>query len=129
MRGEYGIESSEEDLRQRMYREQAEVFKALSSPVRLCILNRLVEQGRMSVSQIVDCMCVSQSGVSQHLAKLRTLGIVSDERVENQVFYSCNREEIRNLLIFANHMHPESTRGGSDNAKSDNVQKNKKNKK
>lgn len=83
---------------QAVYKERAELFKALSSPVRLCILNRLIAQGRLNVSEIVSCMCVSQSSISQHLAKLRALGIVHDEKVENQVFYSCEREDVRRIL-------------------------------
>lgn len=96
---EYTMEKHMVSEEQRaIYKEQAELFKALSSPVRLCILNRLLSQGRLSVSEIVSCMCVSQSSVSQHLAKLRALGIVRDEKVENQVFYSCEREDIRRIL-------------------------------
>lgn len=92
------MEIISEEYRQ-MLREKAEVLKALASPVRLCILRRLIENGRLNVTEITGCMNVSQSSVSQHLAKLRSLGIVKDEKVENQVFYSCEREDIKNILI------------------------------
>lgn len=83
---------SEEQKRE--YQKKSEIFKALSSPVRLCILTRLIAYGKLNVGSLVDCMCVSQSGVSQHLSKLRAWDLVKTEKIDNQVFYSCDREDV-----------------------------------
>lgn len=80
------------------YRKKADIFRALSNPVRLCILTRLIESGKLNVSMLSECMCVSQSNVSQHLSKLRALGIVKAEKTDNQVFYSCDKEEIIRVI-------------------------------
>ncbi len=90
---------NQEEISKILLREKAELIKALSSPVRLCILKRLIENGRLNVTEITNCMDVTQSGVSQHLAKLRSLGIVRCEKVENQVFYTCEREDIKKILL------------------------------
>ena len=56
--------------------ELADKLKALAHPARLCMVKKLYEHGECNVSYFVDCMPMSQSNISQHLAKLRDLGIV-----------------------------------------------------
>lgn len=79
--------------------DQAELFKALGHPVRLCLLMKLAQDGSSSVADIGSCMDVSQSNLSQHLAKLRALDIVEGIKDENRVFYDIKREDVRRLLM------------------------------
>jgi len=65
---------------------QAEVLKTLSSPRRLEILHRLAE-GPCEVGRLADDIGVSQPNVSQHLAVLRSAGIVEAEREGREVRY------------------------------------------
>ena len=67
--------------------EKAEIVKALSSPARLCIVKTLID--------ITDCMDLSQSAISQQLAKLKSLGLVEVRREGNMAFYSCVRDDVR----------------------------------
>ena len=67
--------------------EKAEIVKALSSPARLCI--------EKTVGDITDCMDLSQSAISQQLAKLKSLGLVEVRREGNMAFYSCVRDDVR----------------------------------
>lgn len=54
-------------------------FRALSEPVRLRILNAIM-QGERSVSQIVEVSGSGQANVSKHLAVLRDAGMVAMRR-------------------------------------------------
>ena len=65
---------------------QAEVLKTLANARRLEILHRLVD-GPCEVSRLALDLGVSQPNVSQHLAILRTAGVVDAERTGREVRY------------------------------------------
>lgn len=67
--------------------EAAGLLKALASECRLLILCHLLEARELSVGQIVDRVGLSQSALSQHLAKLREEGLVSVRKEAQMVFY------------------------------------------
>ena len=65
---------------------QAEVLKTLASPRRLEILHRLAD-GPREVGRLATELGLSQPNVSQHLAVLRTAGLVEAEREGREVRY------------------------------------------
>ena len=65
---------------------QASILKTLASPRRLDILHRLAE-GPAEVGRIAADIGASQPNVSQHLAVLRSSGIVEAERDGREVRY------------------------------------------
>jgi len=65
---------------------QAEVMKILASPRRLEILH-LLSDGPKEVGRLAEEMDISQPNVSQHLAVMRTAGIVEAERDGREVRY------------------------------------------
>ncbi len=65
---------------------QAEVLKTLASPRRLQILHRLAA-GPCEVGRLAAELELSQPNVSQHLAVLRTNGLVEAEREGREVRY------------------------------------------
>jgi ArsR family transcriptional regulator, virulence genes transcriptional regulator len=65
---------------------QAEVLKTLASPRRLEILHMLA-RGPIEVGRLADAIGATQPNVSQHLAMLRTAGIVESERDGREVRY------------------------------------------
>lgn len=65
---------------------QADVLKTLASARRLEILHA-VAQGPVEVGRLAAAMGVSQPNVSQHLAVLRSAGIVEAEREGREVRY------------------------------------------
>ena len=65
---------------------QAEVLKTLASPRRLEILHALA-RGPLEVGRLAESIGASQPNVSQHLAVLRTSGIVEAERDGREVRY------------------------------------------
>lgn len=58
----------------------------LANPRRLLVLCRLSE-GEASVGQLQEAAGLSQSAVSQHLAKLREGGVVATRREAQTIFY------------------------------------------
>ena len=68
------------------YKRQARVLKALANETRLQIIDRL-SQGECQVGELVRILGVDQSTVSKHLATLRGVGVVDDERRGTAVFY------------------------------------------
>jgi ArsR family transcriptional regulator len=65
----------------------AEVFKALSDPVRLRLYARIAAcEGQICVCDIQD-VGVSQPTVSHHLRKLREAGLIDCERRGTWVYY------------------------------------------
>ena len=59
---------------------------ALANQKRLMILSHLF-QGELSVNTLAQKVQLSQSALSQHLAKLRKVGIVSTRREGQTIFY------------------------------------------
>lgn len=80
------------------YNQTADTLKAIAHPVRLCIIKGLLEKGSCNVSYMQDCLDLPQSTVSQHLQKLRSLGIVETERNGLEINYSVKDEKIKQLI-------------------------------
>jgi len=70
----------------------ARLLRALGNERRLSILCCL-GQGEMCVGQLVDAIGLSQSALSQHLAKLRVDGLVKTRRHAQTIFYSLASDE------------------------------------
>lgn len=68
-------------------RKKATLLKALANPTRLCIVRELLARGECNVSSMQHCLGLSQSTVSQHLGRLRDMGIIRGERKGTEVFY------------------------------------------
>ncbi len=73
------------DLKQ--FDEPANLLKALSHPIRLCIVRGLIRKRKCNVSYMQECLDIPQSTISQHLQKLRSTGIVTTERSGLEVNY------------------------------------------
>jgi DNA-binding transcriptional ArsR family regulator len=65
----------------------AQLLKALSNPHRLLILCQLLE-GEKAVGELVALIGLSQSALSQHLARLRRDRLVRTRRVAQTIFYA-----------------------------------------
>lgn len=65
----------------------AKLLKAMSNECRLLVLCHLAERGELSVGDLVARIGLSQSALSQHLAKLREEGLVSTRKEAQSVFY------------------------------------------
>lgn len=77
--------------------DAAEFLTLISNEKRLAILALLLH-GEMTVGTIADKVSLSQSALSQHLAKLRSLELVETRRDRQMIYYSCNSEAVRKIL-------------------------------
>lgn len=62
-------------------------FRALADPTRLHCLLLLCHQRELCVCEFVHALELSQPKISRHLAQLRDMGIVADERRGRWVYY------------------------------------------
>ena len=76
----------------------AEMLKALSHPVRLCIARGLWQNGGCNVAHMQQCLEAPQSTISQHLAKMRAVGIIEGERNGLEVVYRLKSRAVEQLL-------------------------------
>jgi len=67
--------------------EAAGLLKLLANENRLLILCQLAIHGEMSVNGIAGAVGLSQSALSQHLAKMREEGLLGTRREAQTVFY------------------------------------------
>lgn len=84
--------------RQRENEDGAALLKALAHPVRLCMVRGLIERGRNNVSYMESCLDLSQSGISQHLSKLKAAGIVKGTREGNEIYYELCNEQVKQIV-------------------------------
>lgn len=78
--------------------EEAERFlKALASRHRLMILCEL-HKGELSVAKLHEAVGLSQSSLSQHLARLREDALVKTRRESQSIFYSLADKKISRFI-------------------------------
>lgn len=78
--------------------EAAQLLTAMSNAKRLLILCNLVDAER-SVGDLARIVGLEQSPLSQHLSKLRALGLVKTRRDGQTVFYRLASEPVTRVLI------------------------------
>jgi DNA-binding transcriptional ArsR family regulator len=76
----------------------ARMLKLLGNENRLLILCSLAVQGEMKVGDIVEAVGLSQSALSQHLALLRTDGLVAFRRESQTLFYRISDARAARIL-------------------------------
>ena len=79
---------------------KAEFFKALAHPVRIRLLEILVE-GPRSVHELQEVLGLDQPIVSQHLAVLRAKNVVEARKEGSGVHYAVRDASLRELLAVA----------------------------
>lgn len=77
--------------------EAARLLKALANDHRLLILCMLVD-GEHSVGEINERLPLSQSALSQHLARLRADGLVHTRREAQTILYSLAEGPVQTLI-------------------------------
>jgi ArsR family transcriptional regulator, virulence genes transcriptional regulator len=78
--------------------EVANILRALGNERRLMILCKLVEAGEMTVGALVDAVGLSQSALSQHLARMRDENIVTFRRDSQTLWYRISDPRIEQLM-------------------------------
>lgn len=90
--------------------DQADFFKCLSDPTRLDILKLILARKNVCVCEITEQLQLSQPKISRHLALLRNLSILLDERKGQWVYYRLNPnlpEWVNSVLEVLNNQNDE----------------------
>jgi len=76
-----------------------EFFKLLSDETRFRTM-MLLNNKKLCVCEICEILNISQPKISRHLAKLRDMGFVIDERKGQWIFYELNLDDdaMKNIL-------------------------------
>ncbi len=74
------------------------LLKAVANESRLIILSVLNNQGEKSVGELEQIVGLSQSALSQHLARLRKDGLVQTRREAQTIYYSLANENVKAVL-------------------------------
>lgn len=88
---------SQIDMMQENAHEAAALLRALSHEGRLLVMCQL-GQGELSVGQINEAVGLSQSALSQHLAKLREDGFVTTRRDGQTIYYRISDPRVSRLI-------------------------------
>lgn len=75
----------------------AQLLNAMSNPHRLRVLCEL-HVGELMVGDLQDRIGISQSNLSQQLARLRRDGLVSTRRESQKIFYTLASDEVVQLI-------------------------------
>lgn len=74
-------------MKKNLYEKKAQIFKALSNPVRLEIIDFLLS-GEKCVCEIVKNLNYEQPHISKSLLKLKEAGLIKDRKDGLNVYYS-----------------------------------------
>lgn len=79
-------------------KQKAKLLKAISHPIRLCVVKGLMESEGYNVSKMQTCLDIPQSTLSQHLTKLKDLNIIEGKRNGVEIKYYVKNEEIKKII-------------------------------
>lgn len=78
-------------------KKAADFVKILSNQSRLIVLCSLIEKP-MCVNDLVKITEISQSALSQHLAKMSQENMVVGQKRGNQIFYSVSDKNVKKII-------------------------------
>ncbi|AHI53351.1 ArsR/SmtB family transcription factor [Spiroplasma culicicola] len=83
------------------FKEYAQIFKVLSDPTRLKILNRICgcECDKCAQNILVE-LNITQPTLSYHLKLLEEVGLITSTKNKNSKFYSINEKGFKELEEF-----------------------------
>ncbi len=82
------------------------ILRAMSNAKRMRILSELSDGRERSVSELEGVMSsLSQSALSQHLARLRRADTVKTRRESQTIYYSINDADVLRILRLLGHLY------------------------
>lgn len=89
--------------------EHIVLLKTLADPTRLKLLKLLLAE-ELCVCELQELLQISQPAVSQHLAKLKTAGLVSERRAGMWTYYRGDGARLQKALgAFSDFLHADPT--------------------
>lgn len=78
--------------------EVAAVLRLLGNERRLVVMCRLIEDGEMTAGALAEVAGLSQSAMSQHLARMRDDGLVTFRREAQTIWYRIGDPRLEKLI-------------------------------
>lgn len=78
-------------------KEIADYFKVFSNPVRIAILQHIIDQRACICSDLVDEIGLAQATISQHLKEIKEAGIIQGNVEGKSICYCINPKEWKNI--------------------------------
>jgi ArsR family transcriptional regulator, virulence genes transcriptional regulator len=97
--------------------DAAALLRTLSNESRLLVLCHLAESEELSVGELLERISLSQSALSQHLAKLRAEGLVATRKEAQNVFYRICDPRAQKVLALLHDLFCPALGRGPGNAK------------
>lgn len=85
--------------------EAASVLRSLSNEARLLVLCHLCEATELSAGELTRRVGLSQSALSQHLARLREDGLVATRKDAQTVFYRVADAKVGRVLALLHELY------------------------
>ena len=89
----------------------AGILRALANERRLMILCKLVEWGEGNVNSLAEAVGLSQSALSQHLAKMRDEGLVTYRRESQTLWYRIADPRTKDLFATLHRLYCKPLKG------------------
>ena len=77
-----------------IFERQARICKAFAHPARLQILD-LLGNGEKGISELQSGLGISKTGMSQHVAILKSVGVITTRRNGKQIYCSLAMPEVK----------------------------------
>ena len=78
--------------------QAAGLLRLVGNEHRLLVLCLLIEHGELTVGQLLDQVALSQSALSQHLARMREEGLVAFRREAQTLYYRIDNPDVEKLI-------------------------------
>jgi ArsR family transcriptional regulator len=84
-----------------VYVLKAQLFRVLGHPVRIRILELLLDGRERTVGELQAALRLDSSGTSQHLGALRQAGVLESRRAGTSVYYRIRDPRVTQLMAVA----------------------------
>lgn len=84
--------------------QAATMLRMVGNEHRLLVLCLLMEHGELTVGGLHDHVALSQSALSQHLAKMREEGLVTFRRESQTLYYRISNPDVEKLILILKDM-------------------------
>jgi DNA-binding transcriptional ArsR family regulator len=88
--------------------QAAAMLRALANERRLMILCLLIQANEMSAGELAGEVGISQSALSQHLAKMREEGLVDFRREAQSSYYRIADPDVKRLIALLKNIYCDS---------------------
>lgn len=92
------LSNSDREFMQNGAAKAAAMLRAIGNENRLLVLCLLIEHGEMSVGALLEHIPLSQSALSQHLAKMREEGLISYRRESQTLYYRIENQDVEKIV-------------------------------